>query len=58
MKMDKKLSVSGGFADPSPGALPLDPADGSTPDPHLGLCSMCSCPGPPLANPGSAAAAI
>jgi len=33
MKIDEKLSASGGFAtDPPPGALPLDPAGGSAPD--------------------------
>jgi len=40
MKMDKKLSASGG--------LPLDPACGSAPDPALAM--VC----PPSANAGSA----
>jgi len=53
MKMDKKLSASGGFTpDPPSGALPLGPAGGCVHRLHLGSRSPWSVPH--LANPRSA----
>jgi len=54
----KSISASGGFAplNPGPGALPLDPAGGSAPDPRyrLSLCALAM--DPPLPNPKYATA--
>jgi len=56
MKIDKKLSASGGLCplDPPPGTLSLDPAGGSALDPCYRLVLNALTMVPPLANPESA----